>query len=184
MAKKPKIPNILDAEQQMEQVLELLQIDVNADQYLQFSQKVAEKVCKKLLISTCYKIGALEGLKQANDILKYKLETPVELDYDDMQAAVEKIGDLEIQAIAISESHLSKETKQKLLDLAIEKSVEPSNGELKRSEALKQALYKAIRDEAARINNQLGERPSNNINEVRPIKPARKTSKFKRKKDA
>lgn len=138
---------------------------VNVDDYLQMTEDIAKETCYTLLSSICSKIGLLEGIKKANEIIKYKFDLPTEIDSKFALEEIEKITKLEIQSLIVGNSMFSPKNKEIILDKLL-KRIEEVIPETKK----KPDLIDVYREQLNRVYNEQGELPSPDINSVKRVK--------------
>lgn len=137
---------------------------INKKAALDYSEQIAESICKILVKSICKKVGLLTGVTMANDILKYQLGMKdIEIEMKDIIKNIQEISDLELQCLAIKGSTFSEENKRKLLDICINKFKEPVQQN-------KKNYMELFKEHLDTIYKQEGELPNRDINKVNMVR--------------
>lgn len=160
---------------EIQQWVENYDVEIDPEQYVKFTQKLKEDIAKQILLSTCKKIAALEGLAAANDLLKFHLNTPIEIEPKDLLKEIESMANFEMKVLALQTSNLSEETKNKLLQKLIENFDKPEIAIPVKKE--KNPIIEMLRKEVNKINSELSEQASRDINRVERRNSERKKSK-------
>lgn len=170
---KSEIEDFDDPE--IQQWVENYDVKIDPEQYVKFTQKMKEDIAKQILLSTCKKVAALEGLAAANDLLKFHLHTPIELDPKDLLKEIESMADFEMKVLAIQTSNLSEDTKEKILQQLISNFGKPEVSIPVKKE--KNPIIEMLRKEINKINSELSEQASRDINRVERRNTERKKNK-------
>lgn len=138
-------------------------IKIDKDSCIQYTEALTQDFTKKLILSTCKKIAALEAIEASNNILKHHLNTPIEIDAKTLLEEIEKISEFEFKVMALATTNLSEATKVSILEKYIDSinSVKDNKEKLK-----KNPIIDLLRGEINKINNELSERASRDINRV------------------
>lgn len=144
---------------------------VDIQPYVENSIEIAQQVKAVVLKIASTKIGYVEGFKQAQDCLSSQLNVPLELDMDEFIKELDRIGSLELKLLAIQSGNFSDDLKNKLREDTI------LNFNIKHEKTKKNQvnpLVEVLKKEVNRINRELGEQASPNVNEVKRIAPSKK----------
>ena len=144
---------------------------VDIQPYVENSIEIAQQVKAVVLKIASTIIGYVEGFKQAQDCLSSQLYVPLELDMDVFIKELDRIGSLELKLLAIQSGNFSDDLKNKLREDTI------LNFNIKHEKTKKNQvnpLVEVLKKEVNRINRELGEQASPNVNEVKRIAPSKK----------
>jgi len=130
------------------------------------AEKFSIDIANQLVLSVVKKVGAIEGINKANDILK-ELNIDTEIESSALAKEINNLNELELKLIALRTCNLSRETKQKLIDRYI--------SETNLSEKKSPSVTELLKEEINKVYRNLGELPSSNINEVRLVKNQKKS---------
>ena len=169
-----KTEEILDPE--IKEWVKHYNYQVNSKQCTELAEKISISVANEILSSIIKKIGTIEGIRKANEILK-SLNIDTEVELDSLTKEINSINELELKILALRTCNISKESKQKILDKYIDKFGIPENKK-------QETVVDLLRQEINKVYKNLGELPSNNINDVRLVKDQKKIAArpFGRKK--
>lgn len=138
--------------------------NINAKSYAKYGEDLANLYCEKLVLSVVKKVAALEGVKRANESLKYTLGIEAEIETRVLEEEINKINDYELKVLALTTANLSKETKKRILDLYNINILEEQDK--KRPRSLRDLLEK----EVAKVYESVGELPNRDINAVNLVR--------------
>ena len=166
---------IIDTE--IKEWVESYDYKVDSDTCADVAEQIALDVANSLILSVVKKVGVIEGINKANEILKSKLDINTEIEINPLIKEINNLSELELKIIALKTCNLSSDTKKKLLD----RYIQETNILEKKSPSVTDLLKEQIN----KVYQNLGELPSNNINEVKLVKDQKKpiaTRPFGRKK--
>lgn len=149
---------------------------IDIDSCTEAAEQISLQIANSLISSVVRKIGAIEGVNKANEVLKSRLGINTEITLDPLIKEINNLSDLELKLIALQTCKLSKDTKDKLLDRYISETS---------LEKRKSTVNDLLKEQINKIYQNLGELPSRDINEVNLVKDQKKsvvTRPFGRKK--
>lgn len=151
---------------------------IDSDSCSELAEKISLEVANSLLLSVIKKVGAIEGVNKANEILKSKLGINTEIEIGSLIKEINNLSELELKLVALRTCDLSTDTKQKILNGYIQ-------GIAPLMEKKQTTVTDLLKEQIERVYKNLGELPSNNINDVKLVKDQKKplaTRPFGRKK--
>lgn len=152
---------------------------IDSDTCSDLAEKISLEVANSLLLSVVKKVGAIEGVNKANEILKSKLGINTEIEINSLIKEINNLSELELKLVALKTCDLTTDTKQKIL----ERYVQETSLLLEKKSP---TVTDLLKEEINKVYRNLGELPSNNINDVKLVKDQKKplaTRPFGRKKD-
>lgn len=153
---------------------------LDSNKCLALAEDVSLKVANELVLSIIRKVGTIEGIRKANEILT-SLNIDTEIELSPLIKEINVINELELKILALKTCNLSKISKNKILNKYIEKF---GNSENKKQES----IVDLLKQEVNKVYKNLGELPSPRIDDVnlvkdqkplatRPVKPFGKKDK-------
>lgn len=137
------------------------QIDV--DSCVKMAEDISISTANTLVASIVRKIGIIEGVKKANEILKNELNLDTEIEMDSLINEINSLNEMELKLLALQTCNISSQTKQQIL----EKYIGEFDSSLRKKS---NSVIELLRKEVNKIYENLGELPSKDINEVKLVK--------------
>ena len=135
---------------------------VNLNSCSKLAEDISISTANELVSSVVRKIGILEGVRKANEILK-NLDIDTEIDLTTLTKEINEINELELKLLALRTCNISKDSKQKILNKYIEKFGSQENKK-------QETIVDLLRNEINKIYRTSAELPSSNIDEVRMVR--------------
>lgn len=135
---------------------------VNLNSCSKLAEDISISTANELVSSVVRKIGILEGVRKANEILK-NLDIDTEIDLTTLTKEINEINELELKLLALRTCNISKDSKQKILNKYIEKFGSQENKK-------QETIVDLLRNEINKIYKTSAELPSPNIDEVRMVR--------------
>lgn len=135
---------------------------IDAKACSELAEQYSIETCNQLLNSIIKKVGVIEGVRKANDILKSVLNIDTEIEVTPLVKEINNLNELELKLLALQTSNLTPDTKKQIIESYI------NNASIK--EIKTPTVTDLLKQEIDKVYRNLGELPSNDINSVRRVK--------------
>jgi len=143
--------------------IDSLNDEVNISNLTNYISKGSDAVCNFLLKSAAAKIAIMDGIRKANEILKFSLNTEIEISTKEIDKYIDVVSDFEFFTLAAKSMPVNKE----LIDLLIKLKMNNLNQSNADKSINGNDILNTLRKHLDDIHSKVGEMPDPNIHTVR-----------------